>query len=134
MTRIMMKRPSFKYIPKAHTHMHRQQYMHKHIASNILQTENGFEIQLALPGIDKSQVEIFIKEGILTIKSKERDGDRNERNYKLKQFDYSIFEKSFELNDEIDMEKIQANFNNGILTLNLVKKDKNELIRNIEIS
>lgn len=132
----MMNRPSFKYIPKAHTHMNRQQCMHKHIATNIVKTENGFEIQLALPGIDKSNVEIFIQEGILNIKSRESESKNEDRNYKLKQFDYSKFEKSFEISDDIDVDNINATYNEGILTLTLVNKEINEseLVKKIEIN
>jgi HSP20 family protein len=130
----MMPRHGFKYIPKAHEHIRRQACNQRHIASNIIRTEQGFDIELAVPGIDKKNVMISVKDKFLTIESKTEQKDKGP-DYNLKQFDYSNFIKRFELSDDIDTDKINARYTNGILTISLEKKDgsDSEIIRKINI-
>ena len=129
-----MKRPVYKYIPRAHSHMYKQNCRNRHVATNIINTENGYELQLALPGVMKDNVEIFVEEGILTIKSKNTE-KAEEMNYRLKQFDFSDFIKKFELPEDIDTDKVTANFNEGVLKINLekVELDETEIKKNIEV-
>jgi|GEM_PF-3493311 HSP20 family protein len=134
MNRIMMSRPVFKNIPQAHSHMQRQYHRNRHAGTNILKTNDGFEIQLAVPGIDKSQLEIFIEEDVLQIGMKAQNEDKK-LDYKLKQFDFSNFTKRFELSEEIDQEQIDAVYENGILRIKLTKSQLSaaERIRKIDI-
>jgi len=133
MTRIMMNRPVYRHMPRAHNHMQKQTCMHKHIATNISSTDDAYEIQLALPGIDKSKIEMTISEDLLSIKM-ESEKNSDDKNYKLKQFDYSSFEKKFELPTDVDRNGIEANYQDGILFISLKKIEKTELQSKIEIS
>lgn len=134
MTRIMMKKPGFRHIPRAHSHMQNQACMNRHIATNILKGENGYEIQLAVPGINKKDLNIYVKNEVLHIESKSEITE-NTDNFKLKQFDYSNFSKRFELSDKIDTSAIDANYEEGILRIKLALKDKSEteIVKKIDI-
>jgi len=129
-----MKKPGFRYIPRAHNHMQKQACMNRHIASNILKEENGYEIQLAVPWINKKVLNIYVKDEVLHIESKVEKTESTD-NFKLKQFDYSNFSKRFELSDKIDTTSIEANYDEGILRIKLALKDKSEseIIKKIDI-
>jgi HSP20 family protein len=130
----MMYRPAFSHLPKAHDHLHRQHCRQGHIPTNILESEEGYEIRLAVPGIDKKDIEVFVQEGILNIKAN-GGYQAEDPAYRLKQFDYRRFSKRFELSDQIDRERIEAEYQQGILSVRLhkVKQDQTNWTRKVEI-
>ena len=130
----MMHRPTFNYRPGMYNQMNKQNCASNHVASNIIKTENGFDIQIAVPGIDKENIKLFIKDDILTVEGK-TDNTENKVKYNLRQFDFSNFKKSFEISDNIDHENIEAAYANGILTIKLLKKEmaEAEMERKIEV-
>lgn len=135
MTKIMMRRPGFYHLPKAHEHVRRQNCRNSYIPSNIIRKENGgFEVQLAVPGIQKETIQLFLEDDVLNVVAKNEER-KKELNYRLKQFDYANFKKRFELPEQIDRETITANYENGLLTitLNVKQEDKTRLYRKIEI-
>lgn len=134
MNRIVMRNPVFRHVPKAHNHMKREVCRQAYVPSNILKEENAFKIQLAVPGLKKEDFDISVVEDLLTIKVK-LDKKEENKNYRLKQFDYSHFEKRFELGEDIDKTNMEAGYENGILSIRLMLKDKkeSEIIKNIEI-
>ena len=92
--------------------------------TDIAETEKGFEIQLAVPGMQKEDFKVDLKNGMLTI-SGERKFDKEEKgkNYYSIQTDYGNFSKSFQLPDDISEKKIEATYENGILNVH-APKDK----------
>lgn len=134
MTRIMMQKPVFSHMPKAHDHLRRQSTMNRHIPTNIIKNENGYEILLAVPGLEKKWIAMSVKENVLVIESN-KDNKTQSSAYYLKQFDYSNFTKRFELSDQIDLEKISAAYNDGILRISLINKDQEtaNMVKKIEI-
>lgn len=90
-------------------------------AMNVVQIDQGIELHLALPGFNKEQVDISVHNDVLTIKSKLEAGD-NEPKYRLREFNYSQFNKSFTLPEDYDQESITARFENGVLIVGLSKK------------
>lgn len=106
-------------------------------ASNIKEDEKLFTIEMAAPGLEKSDFKINLDDDLLTISS-ERKEEKNEETekYTRKEFQYSGFSRSWNLPETIDTEAISASYNNGILSVVLPKKQ--EAIKNfnkeIEIS
>jgi len=99
--------------------------------ANIKQTENGYTLELALPGFSKEDVEIKIEKDALIISSaKETD---TEANFRMREFNYGHFERRFRLNDTIDTSSIAASFENGVLAITLAKI-KPEPAKTINIS
>lgn len=99
------------------------------------ETEKGFEIQLALPGVKPEDIHIDFQEGKLTI-SGERKFDRKEdgRRYHMVETQYGSFSRSFYLPDKIDPDKITAHFENGVLLVNVPKDEHKTMKRQINIS
>ncbi|MGV3588432.1 MAG: Hsp20/alpha crystallin family protein [Adhaeribacter sp.] len=88
------------------------------------ETENGFEIELTLPGLKKEDIKIELQEGRLTVSGerKFRNEDTNKR-YQIIESQYGSFSRSFQLPNNIDPNAINAEFQDGILRLT-VPKDK----------
>ena len=102
-------------------------------ASNIMDKQESFEIYLAVPGLDKSNFDISIKEDLLTVsdnsqRDREENNDDEQRNiYASRGYNFENFSKTFTLpNDIIDKENISAKYENGELIITLPKKEKEE--------
>lgn len=94
-------------------------------AVNIIEADDHFDIELAAPGKKKSDFEIELEEGVLTISSETlTKSSENECNFTHKEFGYSSFKRSFNIPDTVALDKISASYKEGILTLSLTKKDE----------
>ena len=106
--------------------------------ANIIENEKSFNVDIALPGVDKKNVKIDIENNLLTVSSEKNEEKKNEekKNFTRKEFIYNSFSRSFALPKIIDTEKIKANYENGILKFELPKKDevKFNLKKEIQIS
>jgi len=94
--------------------------------TDIAETENGFEIQLAVPGMQKEDFKVDLKNGMLTISGERKfEKEENEKNFYSIQTEYGNFSKSFQLPDDVLAKKIEATYERGILNVN-VPKDKSK--------
>ena len=94
-------------------------------AVNIKEDEKTFFIELAVPGIDKKDLKININEDVITISSElkhETETSEEKNGYNKKEFNYSSFCRSFFIPENVNREKIAANYRDGILTVSLPKK------------
>jgi len=89
-------------------------------SANITESEEGFQIDIALPGLAKEDVAIEVIENTLIVKGNKTSASDRE-NYDRREFNYSSFERRFFLGDDIDEDKINAKHKNGILSVSLVK-------------
>jgi len=92
-------------------------------ATNVFEKENGYGIEVSLPGFSKDDVQISVNNDLLTIKSEKNQEEEPKSRYTRREFTTYPFEKSFKLDDTIDADKIEAKFENGILHLDLPKKE-----------
>lgn len=101
---------------------------------DIREDENGFELYADLPGLTKGEVSINVEDGILTI-SGERKFENEEKSdeYRRVERGYGTFHRSFNLHDHIDTGHIQAVLENGVLKVNLPKREESKP-KNIEIA
>ncbi len=109
-------------------------------AVNIKETDKSFELDLAVPGMDKKDFKIELKDGSITISAKHENKveETNEKErYSRREFSYQSFSRSFVLaEDLIDTEGINAKYENGILNVSIPKKSNAQinLSREIQIS
>lgn len=103
-------------------------------AINIKENNNEFVIEFAAPGFKKSDFKINIEENILII-SAEKEEEKNEEkeNYTKKEFSYNSFSRSFTLPQTVCADKIDAKYNDGILKLNIPKKEEAKKLPKKEI-
>ena len=99
--------------------------------ANVKETSEAFTIELAAPGMEKSDFNISVDENTLTISAGRKAEVKNENeNYSRREFSYANFSRSFKLTEIVDSEKISATYVNGILNVTIPKKPaetKNDL-------
>jgi HSP20 family protein len=88
---------------------------------NSVENNDSFEIDLAVPGMKKDDFTIELNDKILVISSDNSDYDQNERT-RLNEFNYSSFQRSFRVPESVELDKIKANYKNGILKIKLPKR------------
>lgn len=96
-------------------------------AMNIKETEKNFEIELAVPGFDKKEIEVTLEEDFLRVCAEKstKDVDETTKDYTRKEFTYNSFERLIQLPTNINpTEKIKAVYKHGILNLKLIKNEK----------
>ena len=92
--------------------------------ANILEHPDSFELDLAAPGLKKDDFKIHLENNVLTISSEISDEKEEEtKNYTRKEFHYSSFSRSFTLPRTIDLDKIKADYDSGVLKVMLPKKE-----------
>lgn len=105
-------------------------------AVNIRENENGYFLDFAMPGIDKDDVTIELENELLTISSEVKTESNSENaNFTRREFHYNSFKRSFILPETIDSTKIKADHKNGVLSIEIPKKEesKPKPARKIEI-
>lgn len=93
--------------------------------ANIIEKADQYKIELAAPGMTKADFNVKLDGKILTI-SADKKAETAAENEKMirKEFGYKSFKRSFTLDEKIDAANISAKYDNGILTLELPKKEE----------
>ena len=97
---------------------------------NIKETEKNYSIEVVAPGFEKTDFKISLEQQLLTISTEKKnevkedsDNNRNEKQIR-KEYSYRTFKRSFTLDEKTDGSNIDAKYVNGVLTLNLPKKEE----------
>ena len=88
---------------------------------NSIENNDSFEIDLAVPGMKKDDFKIELIDKVLIISSENSNSIEND-NMRLNEFNYSSFQRSFRIPESVELDKIKANYKNGILKIILPKK------------
>ncbi|WP_131537123.1 Hsp20/alpha crystallin family protein [Pedobacter nototheniae] len=95
---------------------------------NISENETAYVIELAAPGLKKEDFQINLKKDTLSVWAEvKKDDTQIAKDFTRKEFDYSSFARSFNLPDSADGDKITAEYKDGILNINIGKKDEAKL-------
>ena len=93
-------------------------------AVNIVENTEGFVIELAAPGLSKKDFNIAIENGVLTISAEKQEEKKEEdKNYTRKEYSFEKFSRSFTLPENVSEDKVKAHYADGILRLELAKKE-----------
>jgi HSP20 family protein len=104
-------------------------------AVNIKKEEKSFLLELAAPGLKKEDFKINIEKNLLTISSEVRtENEEKTENYTRKEFGFSSFRRSFKISENILVDDISANYEDGILKVNLPKNVDAKLSREIKVA
>jgi len=92
---------------------------------NIHETADAYHVELSVPGRNKEDFKIAVDNGQLTVSFEKKEENKTE-DYKTvrKEFSFKSFKRSFNLDDKIDSNGIQAKYENGVLKLLLPKKEQ----------
>ena len=103
---------------------------------NIAENTDGFKIEFAAPGLTKEGFKINLDNNVLTVGSeKKEEKEELKENFTRREFNYSSFQRSFTLPDSANGEKISAEYENGILNIEIPKREEAKIkpVREIEI-
>ena len=88
---------------------------------DVKETEKAFEVEAELPGVDQKDVNVTYANGLLTIKGeKKAETEETNAGYHFSERSYGSFQRSFSI-DDVDTDKIEANFDRGVLRVTLPK-------------
>ena len=91
---------------------------------NISENTEKYFVSLAAPGLKKEDFHIDVESNLLTIKAEtESSSESKEDKFTRREYNYSSFSRSFNLPDNVIQDKIEAKYENGVLSLSILKKD-----------
>lgn len=114
----------------------------QYVSVNIAESADKYEVELAVPGFNKSDFNIHLENAVLQVsgekKVKEQEADNSEnsskKRYSKREFHYQSFSRSFNLPEDVDDNKISASYTDGILSISILKKEtEKDVVKQIEI-
>lgn len=104
-------------------------------ATNIKETPESFLLDFAAPGLEKSDFNIKVEQGYLIVESnKELEKTEETDQFLRREFNYSVFKRSFKLSNKVDAQGITASYHNGVLTVTIPKKEEAKVTHKVEIA
>lgn len=94
-------------------------------AVNVVETKDGYRLEVAAPGLGKEDFEVKLDKDQLTISAKKAENkseENKEERYTRREFSYLEFKRSFHLPETVDANSIKASYENGVLNVTLEKK------------
>jgi HSP20 family protein len=99
-------------------------------AVNISETENNYHVELAVPGLKKEDFKLNLEQNVLTISVEQNNEQQdNQKNYSKREFSYSSFVRSFTLPESADDNNINATYTDGILSIDIAKREEAKVMR-----
>ncbi|GAA4305496.1 hypothetical protein GCM10023183_19750 [Nibribacter koreensis] len=92
---------------------------------DLWETKEAYEVELALPGVNKEDIHVEFQEGILTVSGerKQREAAPEQKFYRVES-NYGKFTRSFQLPEQVDASAIDAQFENGVLHVSVPKVEE----------
>ena len=92
---------------------------------NIKEDKDGYQLELAVPGMAKEDFKIKLDQDVLTVSSeKKEEAEKDTKAYSRLEFSYQSFERKFNLPESTDSEKITASYVNGVLSIQIPKREE----------
>lgn len=105
------------------------------VAVNIKEREDDYSIEMAVPGINKKDIHIEIEGTKMIVKAEVSNEieDKNEK-YTRREFSYGSFARSFTLPKDVDVDKIDADYTDGVLNISIPKPEsKKKIVKKISL-
>ena len=106
-------------------------------ATNISETEQAYNLEMAVPGFNKEDFKINLEKDVLSVsverQKDESTEDQAEMNYRIREFGQRNFCRSFKLTEAIDKDAIKAEYQNGVLLITLPKKEEVKIKKEIQV-
>lgn len=94
-------------------------------AVNIQENEQGYHLELAVPGLKKEDIKVKFDDGMLSISAEQKhENEESTENYTRREFSYQNFKRSFQLPEIANEENIAAKYEDGILKIDIPKKEE----------
>ncbi|GAB2806606.1 Hsp20/alpha crystallin family protein [Ferruginibacter profundus] len=93
-------------------------------AVNIIEHKDHYQVTMAVPGMKKDDFNIDVNDKLLTISSqKEENKEEKDKQFTRREYNYSSFSRCFTLPEEINNDKIEAKYEDGVLKISLPFKE-----------
>ena len=92
-------------------------------ACNTYEDGQGFWVQVALPGLDRKDIDIVFDDGVLTVKGQGHGDGTLNRTYFAREIGSGDFSRSFRLPNNVDPSKVSASYKEGLLTIEIPKRE-----------
>jgi len=94
-------------------------------AVDVVEHDDSFVIEAELPGMNKDDIKISVTNDVLTIRGEKKiEKEDKKKNYHRTERSYGSFSRTFALPGNVKAEKVDAEFNNGILTVTVPKSEE----------
>ena len=93
-------------------------------ACNAYEDEQGFWVEAAVPGMNRQDMAITLEDSVLTIRGQRKADNQENRRYFTHELGAGMFERSFRLPAHVDPNKIVASYKEGVLTIELPKREE----------
>lgn len=94
-------------------------------AVDIIENATDYLVRAELPGIDKKDVRITVQNDVLTVRGeKKQESEKKGENHHRVERSYGVFQRSFTLSSSIMSDRIEASYDNGVLTITLPKAEE----------
>lgn len=94
-------------------------------AVDIYEADDAIVVKAEVPGVERDQVGVEVKDGILTLRGERKfEREVKEENYHRIERSYGSFQRSFTLPSSVDPDKVRATLKNGVLEVTLQKKEQ----------
>ncbi len=102
-------------------------------AVDIVEEDQAYQVHVELPGLSKDDIKLNIKDNYLSISGeKKRESKVEEKNYQRTERIFGSFQRNFRLSDSVEVDKIEAEFKDGVLNI-VIPKKKESLAKQIEV-
>ena len=102
--------------------------------ANVINTENGYAIELAAPGFSRGDFNIDVNDNVLTVSVTCEDGPEYVKNLRSREFSYESFSRSWSLSKGVMIDGIEAHYEAGILSVSIPAETKKSMNRTIDVS
>lgn len=93
-------------------------------AADVLETESGFRVVLDLPGLDAKALEIQVENDVLTVQAQRSQPELAGATLHRSERAFGTFFRSFSLPKSVDATRVEARYENGVLTVELPKREE----------
>jgi len=102
---------------------------------DIKESKNHYDIQIEVPGMEREDFDIQMEGNNLLVRGEKKfEQESNERNYHCRERSFGEFRRVLMLPEDADVKSIQANYNNGVLSVSISKKPRAQVPgRRIEV-
>lgn len=95
----------------------------KNVPVNVRQVENGYQVEVVVPGFTKEDIKVDLENNQITISAAKKHEAAHGKVIRS-EYKYQDFKRTFNLDEKIDTEKIEGKYENGVLYLNLYNKEE----------
>jgi HSP20 family protein len=101
---------------------------------DISEDDQSFKVTAEMPGARPDDVEVIVEDDVLTVRAERtQERETNRRNYHLIERSVGVFQRSLRLPAPVDASKVQASFDNGVLTITIPKDSSQSRSRRVQV-